>query len=141
MLAVVHDLANGRVVLRHHHQIHAGGFRSGLGLSIGHNTNLLALFADQADVLRRDLIVGQRLFTVALALNTASLPSRFRGWRSLSELLNTIRHFLQRKQEREFTARKGDSQGKRKPTNCASGRYQAVKANRVQSRGVQPKRR
>ena len=81
MLAVVHDLANGRVVLRHHHQIHADGFRSGLGLSIGHNTNLLALFVDQADVLRRDLIVGQRLFTVALALNTASLPSRFRGWR------------------------------------------------------------
>ncbi len=121
MLAVVHDLANGRVVLRHHHQIHADGFRNGLGLSVGHNANLLPLFIDQADIIRGDLVVGQRLFTVALALDTASLPSRFCGWRQLSGLLNTIVHFLQRKQEREFTARKGDSQGKRKPTNCASG--------------------
>jgi hypothetical protein len=111
-----------------------------LGLSVGDNSNLLALFVDQADVIRGDLIVGQRLFTVALALDTASLPSRFCGWGRLSGLLNTIGHFLQRKQVREFTARKGDSQGKRKLTNCASGRYPAGKANRVQSR-VQPKQR
>ena len=116
-------------------------FCSGLGLTVGDNANLLALFIDQANVIRGDLIVGQRLFTVALALDTASLPSRFCGWRRLSGLLNTIGHFLQRKQEREFTARKGDSQGKRKTTNCASERYQAVIASRIQSRGVQPKRR
>ena len=79
MLAIVHDLANRRVILRHHHQIHADGFRSGLGFSVGHNANLLALFIDQADVIRGNLIVRQRLFTVALALNTASLPSRFCG--------------------------------------------------------------
>ena len=128
-------LQTGRVILRHHHQIHADGFRGGLGLSVGHNANLLAFFTDQTDVIRGDLIVGQRLFTVALALDTASLPSKFCGWRRLSGLLKTIGHFLQRKQEREFTARKGDSQGKRKPTNCASRHYQAVKSNRVQSPG------
>jgi hypothetical protein len=41
------------------------------------------------------------------ALDTASLPSRFHCWRQLSGLLRTIGHFLQHKQEREFTARKG----------------------------------
>ena len=51
--------------------------RQGLSFCVGHNTNLLALFIDQPDTLRRNLIVSQRLFTVAFALDTASLPSRF----------------------------------------------------------------
>tara|TARA_B100000242_G_scaffold186631_1_gene134191 strand:- start:61 stop:471 length:411 start_codon:yes stop_codon:yes gene_type:complete len=136
MLAVVHDFADWRIVFRHHDQIHTHRFCSGLGLSVGYDSNLFALFIDEANDLRRNLIVSQRFFAVAFALDTASLPSRFRYWRQVSGLLNTIGHFLQHKQEREFTAGNGDSQGKRKPTNCASGRYQAVIASRLQSRSV-----
>jgi hypothetical protein len=120
MLAVVHDLADWRVVLRHHDQIHAHRLCSGLGLSVGYDSNLLALFIDQTNVIRRNLVVSQRLFAVAFALDTASLPSRFHYWRQVSGLLRTIGHFLQHKQEREFTVRKGDSQAKRQPRNVPS---------------------
>ena len=67
-------LADRRVVLRHHHQIHAGRFGSGLRLGIGHNAHLGSVCINQADISRRYLVVGQRLFTVAFALNTAGLP-------------------------------------------------------------------
>ena len=92
MFAIVHDLADWRVILRHHDQIHAHSLRSGLSFCVGHNTNLLALFIDQPDTLRRNLIVSQRLFTVAFALDTASLPSRFFWRKLLSGLLRTIWH-------------------------------------------------
>ena len=66
---------------------------------------------------RRYLVVGQRLFTVAFALDTAVLPSRFCRWRQYSGLLRTIGHFLHYEQERDFTAGGGDSQAKRKAKN------------------------
>jgi hypothetical protein len=91
-----------------------------LGLSVGYNPNLLALFIYQADVIRRNLVVSQRLFAVAFALDTASLPSKFHCWRQVSGLLKTIWRFLQHKQEREFTVRTGDSQAKRQPRNVPS---------------------
>jgi len=76
-----------------------------------------AFCVNQANMRRRYLVVGQRLFTVAFALDTAVLPSRFCRWRQYSGLLRTIGHFLQYKQVREFTAGGGDSQVKRKATN------------------------
>jgi hypothetical protein len=45
-----------------------------LRLGVGHNTYLGSVCINQADISRRYLVVGQRLFTVAFALNTAGLP-------------------------------------------------------------------
>jgi hypothetical protein len=92
-----------------------------LRFCVGDDANLSAFSINQTDICRGYLVVGQRLFTVAFALDTAGLPSRFFWWRQYSGLLRTIGHFLQYKQVREFTARGGDSQVKRKVTNLRSG--------------------
>jgi len=76
VLAIVHDLANGRIIIRHHHQIHACSFGSGLRLCVRDDAQLGSFRIDQSDLVRCYLIVSQCLFTVAFALDTASLPSR-----------------------------------------------------------------
>jgi hypothetical protein len=74
VLTVVHHFTDCGVGISNQNQIHAGGFCRRLGFSQGHNAHLLAFGTYEADRVRGNLVVRQRLLggTFAVSLNADS---------------------------------------------------------------------